>query len=82
MTYKEFKEIMEKSGNFEIRNLGMDIVVAMKNDGMQPVCFIDNIRVDDVMKLIGSTSDMNSTELKAFLEFVLTPIKGRELDDI
>lgn len=79
MTYEEFKEIMEKSGTFEIRNLGKDIVVAMKKDRMRPLCFIDNTKADRVMEVFGTTLDMTSTEVRAFIEFVLTPINEREL---
>ena len=77
MTYKEFKKIMEKSGNLEIRNLGEEIVVAMKNDRMRPLCFIDNTKVNRAMEVFGTTLDMNSTEVSTFIEFVLTPVEER-----
>ena len=75
MTYEEFKEIIEKSGEYQVDDAHVTRVAVYKEE--YQVCYISKVRIFVIDTVYSGNEDFLKEYLDTIIEFAKTPIEDR-----
>lgn len=75
MTYEEFKEIIEKSGEYQVYDTYITGVAVYKEECQ--VCFISKVKIFEIDTVYSDNEDFLKEHLDTIIEFAKTPIRDR-----
>ena len=75
MTYEEFKEIIEKNGEYRVDDTHVTRVAVYKEE--YQVCYISKVRIFVIDTVYSGNEDFLKEHLDTIIEFAKTPIRDR-----